>query len=101
MVRSVDQHRHLNTRVRCLERAAATTGTEVLRDFDGKGDVLFAQRDLNLLRVGRQRMLKQQHVDLSPSSHSMQARVPEPIANGWKPDWPENQPLQDTSRIDV
>ena len=46
-------------------------------------------------------MLKQQHVDLSPSSHSMQARVPEPIANGWKPDWPENQPLQDTSRIDV
>ena len=39
-----------------------------------------------LLDVGRQRMLKQQTVDLSPSSHSMQARVPEPIANGWKAD---------------
>ena len=46
-------------------------------------------------------MLKQQHLDLFPSSHSTQARVLEPIANGWKSDWPENQPLQGTSRIDV
>ena len=27
--------------------------------------------------------------------------VPEPIANGQKPDWSDNRPLQDTSRIDV
>src|ERR1700730_17544381 len=58
---AVDQRRHLETQACRGERTGRFARAQALRCFDLERETLFAQRDLDLLRVRRERMFVEQH----------------------------------------